>query len=282
MMSSYPPETNRPDAVPPGGLAHPPMARPITAPHDTPSPLPDPMLLREVGRWACLLDAAGFVLGVFASLLLGAVIAKIVAPGVEGGDSRYQEVGAVVGSGVFAVALAVAITKRRGLRLACLGLTGTALWVNAAVGFAATVATLVMFWFGCLVVFLFWPAGFEELVKNPQRILERLPPMGPAALVGFTVVVSIWEEVAFRGFLLPRLRRMTRSWIAAVLLSSAFFALLHVTMQTGAIVIPLFFIAILWCTVTIWRRSLIPAVIAHFFLNIINLLWMTANAPEWQ
>ena len=75
---------------------------------------------------------------------------------------------------------------------------------------------------------------------------------------------------------------MTGSWVAAVVLSSALFAAPHAVMQAAAIIIPLFFIAVLWCVVTMWRRSLVPAVVAHFVLNLVNLLFIADSAPASQ
>lgn len=281
-MSNFPPEPNQTDDQSRGNFAGPPLARPIAAAEFVSAIRSDPMLLREIGRLRCLLELVFFVVAVFTSQILAVVVANLLFFDDEGGDMRFLEVGVVVIAGVLAVMLAIVINKSGGLKLASLGLTGKALRANLGLGLAITAATFVVFWMGILAIFLLWPAGYQSLLDNPQNIHERLPRMTPVALIGFSAIISIWEEVAFRGFFLPRLRRLTGSWIAAVLLSSGLFAVLHLEMQAAAIIIPLFFIAVLWCLVTIWRRSLVPVIIAHFLLDLIQLLWMTSTAPEWQ
>ncbi|MFH0981514.1 MAG: CPBP family intramembrane glutamic endopeptidase [Planctomycetota bacterium] len=280
-MSSFPPEADRPEEASAGVPMGLPVAQPIMAPAPVPSGRPDPMLLREVGRWGCALDVGVFV-GVLVACLV--FVGSVVSLPWQraGGDARLLNLLMVLVNGVFTVVLAVGLTRWRGLRLASLGLSRKRLGTHLALGAATTVATFAVFWLAVVGMLLFWPAGYQALLNNPQEICKELPRMGPAALVGFTAVVGLWEEMTFRGFLLPRLRRLTGSWVVAVLLSSALFAILHIELQVVPITVPLFAIAVLWCGVTIWRRSLLPAIVAHFVFNLVQLLWMTATTPEWQ
>lgn len=58
----------------------------------------------------------------------------------------------------------------------------------------------------------------------------RLMARDPVAMVLYAVVVSVcapvWEEIVFRGFLLPSLTRYMRVW-CTILVSSVAFALVH-------------------------------------------------------
>ncbi len=283
-MSSFPPEANRPEEVWSDGPGGPPLARPITPPGVIWAAVPDPMLLREVGRWGCLLDVLLLALGLIAFQVLVYLIAGwfLGADPGQVGDSRYFVVGMVVTTGMFALVWVGWITHWRRLSLTSLGLTGQALGTNLALGLAATAATFGVFALGVLGVYVFWPAGYQSLLNNPQNIYERLPRMGVGSFVGLSALVGLWEEVAFRGFLLPRVRRLTSSWVAAAVLSSAVFAVSHLEMQAGAITVPLFLIAVFWCVVTIWRRSVLPVIVAHFVFDLIQFLVLRATAPEWQ
>ena len=40
--------------------------------------------------------------------------------------------------------------------------------------------------------------------------------------------------------------------------------------------------ALAFSVVTIWRRSLIPAIVAHFIFNFVNFVSMLTQDPEWQ
>ena len=75
-----------------------------------------------------------------------------------------------------------------------------------------------------------------------------------------------------RGFLLTRLRRALGRWWPAVLISSILFALPHMETQVAVMTFPLFLIAVTWSLITIWRKSLIPAIIGHILFNFIQLM----------
>ncbi len=70
-------------------------------------------------------------------------------------------------------------------------------------------------------------AGFTApATPTPRFLTVGSPTEFPLATV-LVVVVAITEEIIFRGYLIPRLRAVTRSNLAAVLLSSIIFALGH-------------------------------------------------------
>lgn len=80
------------------------------------------------------------------------------------------------------------------------------------------------------------------------------------------VLAAIFEEIAFRGFVLPRLRRGLRSWLAALLLASVIFGFGHLyegplaVVQTTAL-------GIFFGVVFLWRGRLLPVVVAHVGFN---------------
>jgi len=279
MMSSLPPEEHTPEPIPWGIPVGPPLARAIPVSEFGSTPPSDPMLLREIGRKAAGIDLLVFVavILVVVGAVLGAQFAAGPAADSDSGapaeqDDRALDLGLTVVIGVLAMALAIAINRRRGLGLPAMGLTWWKWQLNLAVGLATTVAAFAVFLCVNLVIQQVWPTGYEELLSNAERVREQMPEMGSGAIVALTVFVGVWEEVVFRGFLLPRLRRLTDFWVVAVVLSSAVFAILHLGMQTPVIVVPLFFIGVLFCVVTIWRRSLIPAIVGHFLFDLIAFL----------
>lgn len=286
MTSSFPPETDRPENVPRGVPPAPPIARPITAREFAPGAPLDPMLLRGIGRkgvGADLLVFLGLILVAVGAVLAGQKIAGLLSapdlPGDRETDHRALELGISVALGALAVALAVLITRRRGLKLDSLGLTARRLWIDLPLGLVTTGASFAVIYVVSLTITVVWPAGREELLKNAQRVREHMPEMELLTLAALAVFVGIWEEVVFRGFLLARVRRLIGSWVAAAVLTSALFAVLHLGMQTPVFVIPLFFLSVLFSAVTIWRRSLIPAMVGHFIFDLIQLLVITRQLP---
>jgi membrane protease YdiL (CAAX protease family) len=98
-----------------------------------------------------------------------------------------------------------------------------------------------------------------------------------------TLLIGLWEELVFRGFLMPRLRRATGSWAIAVLLSTAVFAALHVIDQVPAALVLVTVLSLMFSLVTIWRRSIVPAVVAHalFDLGVFMTLYYQAG-DQWK
>lgn len=86
-------------------------------------------------------------------------------------------------------------------------------------------------------------------------------------------VPAIWEELAFRGLIQSKLRKAF-STTSAILLSSLFFSLFHLSNLVsqapsqvifGAIMA--FFFGIGWGFMTIQARSVVPAMISHYLVD---------------
>ncbi len=220
--------------------------------------------LAELGILGLVLLATRLPLGVLLDWLGFVDDGRCVDP--------WGNVLAVVGSGTAAIVCIVVLTLSRGGRLAELGLTSRRLAWNVMLGFGAFLAAIAAFQFiGVLITVLAKERPFDE---NVDRILEVLPAMRWTQLLVLSVWVGLWEELTFRGFLLTRLRRITGAWWAAILLGSALFALPHMAQQVAAAVLPLFVISVVWSVFTVWRRSLLPAIIGHALFNFSQLLFI--------
>lgn len=260
------------------------MARPIGI-----AGPPDPMLLREIGRSATGVDLAllfGAMLVVVGIMRVGMfAVGSAAEPGATTQpeqDARVESLALTVIMGTLAMVLAIVISRWRGLTWSAMGVTWRRWPLNLPLGLATTGAAFVVFICVAQVIRVVWPAGFAELLGNAERVRQNMPEISLVGLVALTVFVGIWEEVVFRGFMLPRLRRLTESWVVAVLLSSTVFAVLHLGGQVSVIAIPVFFLGVLFCVVTIWRRSLVPAVVGHFVFDLIQLIAITGQAPGVQ
>ncbi|MGE5297392.1 MAG: lysostaphin resistance A-like protein [Solirubrobacterales bacterium] len=89
--------------------------------------------------------------------------------------------------------------------------------------------------------------------------------------VVLVVVVAISEETIFRGYLILRLRTVTGSTAAAVVLSSAIFALGHGYEGTlGVVTIGV--MGLLFSLAYLWRRSLVVPVALHFIQDFIAII----------
>lgn len=96
-----------------------------------------------------------------------------------------------------------------------------------------------------------------------QTIMAR----DPIATLLYAVVVSvcapIWEEVIFRGFLLPSLTKYLPVW-GAIIVSSIAFALAHFSIQR---MLPLTFLGLVMGIVFVRSRNLLASMLLHSLWN---------------
>ncbi|KAK3011686.1 hypothetical protein RJ639_010866 [Escallonia herrerae] len=96
-----------------------------------------------------------------------------------------------------------------------------------------------------------------------QSIVAR----DPVAMALYAIVVSVcapvWEEIVFRGFLLPSLTRYMPVW-CSILVSSVAFALAHFNMQR---MLPLVFLGVVMGAVFARSRNLLASMLLHSFWN---------------
>jgi membrane protease YdiL (CAAX protease family) len=130
-------------------------------------------------------------------------------------------------------------------------------------------------------VLLRWPLAALELVllkKDQPTELAGLDVagLGLVGLVGLILVVTIgapvFEELFFRGLMLPTLSRSWPVW-AAVAVSSAIFGVLHVGQPVPAIAYITLTGAVL-AVVRIRTHSLVPCVVAHAVFNTTSVLML--------
>jgi membrane protease YdiL (CAAX protease family) len=124
---------------------------------------------------------------------------------------------------------------------------------------------LIMVW--QVLVWYFWPEFMDDMNENVDRLLALVPKAHPLTFGALALAVGLYEELIFRGFIMPRLRRATQSWVIAVVLSTALFTLPHLLEQTVSALIPITILSVVFSLVTIWRKSVVPAIIGHFLFN---------------
>ncbi|GAB4834491.1 hypothetical protein Ancab_032748 [Ancistrocladus abbreviatus] len=107
------------------------------------------------------------------------------------------------------------------------------------------------------------PSTPVTLSSVEQSILARDPvAMGLYAMV-VSVCAPIWEEIVFRGFLLPSLTRYIPVW-CSILVSSIVFALAHFNVQR---MLPLIFLGVVMGVVFARSRNLVPSMLLHSLWN---------------
>jgi uncharacterized protein len=98
-------------------------------------------------------------------------------------------------------------------------------------------------------------------------------PQGLAAISVMALLVPPFEEVYYRGFILPILRRSVGA-VAAVLLVIVWFAAVHAFQVAGDLVaiVTIAFMGAVWTLQRQFTQSLIPPVLTHFSYNSVLVL----------
>ena len=247
-----------------------PFARPLLAGRGRRADVA-PLLVPTFSRVRALLEL-GILGGVMlvTTLLLGPLLDWLGLVDEQHNIDPRGSILAVAAHGTAAIVCVVALTLLRGGRLAEVGLTDRQPGWNILLGLGAFLAALATFIFMGLLINLL--AEGEPLNQNVDKIMEMLPRMHWLGFLALSAWVGLWEELTFRGFLLTRLRRITGAWWAAVLIGSLLFALPHMAQQVPLTVVPLFVIGVVWSVFTIWRQSLLPAIISHVLFNFVQLM----------
>jgi membrane protease YdiL (CAAX protease family) len=100
------------------------------------------------------------------------------------------------------------------------------------------------------------------------------------------LVPSVWEELAFRGLILPRLQKSYSTWVS-VLLSTLLFSLFHLTnlatqapgTAIGGVVMSFFF-GLAWGVMTIRTQSVLPAMISHYLVDSIGQPFLNVDGSD--
>ena len=254
-----------------------PSARPVFIP--TARPVDDnPMLLRNLSAGQCVVNLF-IMVGMF--LACGSVYAmvwKLLNAPSEIEKMPEPGILSTVPVALILMVTVAAIMRQRRTPAKALGISSTSLGTNVALGFAATACSFGIFLLSVGALYFLWPDGYEQMKRNPENIDRMIPSAHPAWLFLLMICVSVYEELLFRGLLLTHFRRMCRSWPLAIFLQAVIFGLLHGQSQVWAATILLAVIGMFWAALTVWRRSLVPAIVAHLLFNSFQLLFLSLSS----
>jgi membrane protease YdiL (CAAX protease family) len=128
-----------------------------------------------------------------------------------------------------------------------------------------------------LPLFLFASVLDSFLVGLGLSSSNTVVPPVPASPFIFTltiilvIVVAISEETIFRGYIILRLRTVTRSLWAAAVLSAVIFSIGH-GYEGNAGVVTIGILGFIYALIYIWRQSLVAPVVLHFLQDFTVLL----------
>lgn len=277
-------------ATPDGGLI--PVARPAQQFITVLFPSEHPMLLRGWTPGKCFRDVVFILLLLLASeFLVGFAFTFAIDfpdPEVPAVDAIRREMLLPVLAirSTLCIALIFAILRWRGQTARSIGLQVSSDLVDwvinvvIGVGCAMTAYAWLVTWL--LLSSFIWPNWFDEMGKNKEQLVNLIPAMHPLWFIPLNLMVATYEELLLRGFLMTRLRRTFGGWTPAVIVSALLFTVAHLGDQALAAMPIIAGLAVIFSIATIWRKSLVPAVVGHFLFNLSQMLGIYFSSPEWR
>jgi len=131
----------------------------------------------------------------------------------------------------------------------------------------------------------------ELLFRDPNPLIPGLFSLGWFIWI-FAIQPGLWEEVAFRGVILPLLSRKYKQ-IISILISGAIFGLVHafniiIVLLSGGdpllVVFQVIYTTLLGFSMGymyIKTKSLLPSIIFHYLLDTVGILLMNSQMENW-
>lgn len=113
--------------------------------------------------------------------------------------------------------------------------------------------------------------------QSPARLLPHTLTQ-KAFWIILCIIVAFTEETAYRGYLITRLSKISRSTAVAVIIATLGFGAGHLYQGTGGAIL-LFFYGLMFALLYLGSCSLWPCVIAHFMHNAMAPLFLEKILP---
>lgn len=140
---------------------------------------------------------------------------------------------------------------------------------------AATLASAMGIFSGDASLVFAWP----DLTPDPDVV-------GWGFFI-LALVPGVWEELAFRGLIQSRARHALESERIAILVSSSFFGLFHLSLlvaNTPDVVVGQVLMAFVfglgWGYMTVRARSVIPAMLSHYLVDALGQVFVTVDSED--
>lgn len=244
----------------------------------------DPLHLPALSRAAVLVDLAIMAVALVAfEGLTALVVLSLLGPdfdfespsGMESLSSALLPI--VVGRAVVVVVVVASIIKLRRMQLASVGAQLNRFFLNAVIGVVAAPVCGAIVFGVMMTLILLVPGAYEAQVENVGRLDEMIPNISLLAAFGLACTIGVYEELLFRGFIMPRIRRLTGGWFTAVLLTTAVFTALHASDQVWTALVAVSMLSILFSVLTIFTRSIIPSIVAHMLWDFTIFVMLLTN-----
>ena len=129
-------------------------------------------------------------------------------------------------------------------------------------------------WFTSLVMIVYPPSGDMFLLQAAVSNILGSAPNIFAVLAVFALAPAIFEELAFRGFILSGMQSLRNKW-QAILLTSILFGIAHGMLQQSLITSV---VGVVMAIIAVQTKSIFPCMLFHFTHNSMTVLLAHAKA----
>ncbi len=238
--------------------------RGFLCPRDPTIPPPFPIGKISIGiyQWRDLWVVGGIVGFYYLMTLLNSMVAKdVVQPEITAPNLIFN-----IGLQFLLAGLVTVMVIGRIRPQLWLGLK----WKNWPWVFLIGPATVWTMW---LIFFGLYAVGYQafieslgvEMVQDTVDLFQKTKDMDVLVLMAITAVIvaPICEEVVFRGYIYPALKRFSGPWVGA-LVTALFFSVAHGSL---AALLPLFIFGLVLVFLYEWTGSIWAPIAAHLLFN---------------
>jgi membrane protease YdiL (CAAX protease family) len=220
---------------------------------------------REPSKKIQVVETTVFLLLIIPSMLISSAVAL----------PKHLSFPLVASSTIFSdiplLCLVLYFLWRNGEFFSSIGFTLRKGWMEAAIG-------AVLF-----VPLMFGMNLIEKVLRATGLSIPHTAPSflvpsgaGQVALALFLlIVVAVSEEVIFRGYLIRRFTVLSGNPTAALVLSSAVFAIGHGYERSGGMV-AVGIMGLIFGAVYLWRKSLVAPMVMHFIQDFISIILISS------
>jgi membrane protease YdiL (CAAX protease family) len=168
------------------------------------------------------------------------------------------------------------IMHRSGEPWSTFGIKRPRLLLDVVLGVSTCLATIVVLTFADILAFAL--LGTEHAIaflESDFKFNIAHTTVDIAIIVPLSLAIGVSEELAMRGYLIPRLKRLLNSPSISVFLSSFLFASYHLYQGIGS-AIWIFLIGLSFGIAFCWIGRLWPLVIAHAMMDVLSM-WPTVE-----
>ncbi|MBI5764320.1 MAG: CPBP family intramembrane metalloprotease [Planctomycetes bacterium] len=183
-------------------------------------------------------------------------------------------------NGAICMGAVAALVRHRRQRAGSIGLTNWH-WRWLGIGLLTVPVCFVGGAISNLIYALVTQRSLVDFVKEREEFLGGVSDIPLWLIFTLSIFVGIYEEILFRGFVLTRLRALSKGVIGPVVISSVIFGSLHFTQGLMG-VCQTTIVGLVLATVAARSRSLWPCMIAHALIDSTSLVLAGLMSEEMQ